>query len=130
VTYDRGRTEGLTDADIIGALTASYGEPVPGRAGVQPAGPVEALPGAVVIARWEKPSASMTLVRANYGPEFQLIVVSTPLSTRAATAVRDALKLDVLDAPRRESEQRNRDAAEATAEREKARVINKGAFRP
>jgi hypothetical protein len=29
VSYDRDRTEGLSNSDIIGSLTAVYGEPVP-----------------------------------------------------------------------------------------------------
>jgi hypothetical protein len=38
--------------------------------------------------------------------------------------------LDAAEAPRRELDQRKKEAAEASAAREKARATNKAAFRP
>ena len=72
----------------------------------------------------------MTLIRGSYPPEFQLILISKPLSTRARSAIREAVRLDAIEAPRRESEQRKKEAGDASAARDKTRITNKAAFRP
>jgi hypothetical protein len=83
-----------------------------------------------VLARWENAESLLTLVRGSYNPEFQLILVSKPLSARARNAVREANRLDAIEAPRREAEQRKKDAGDASAARDKTRIVNKAAFRP
>jgi hypothetical protein len=72
----------------------------------------------------------LTLIRGSYAPEYQLILISKPLSARARSAVREAIRLDAIEAPRREVEQRKKEAGDASAAREKTRIINKVAFRP
>jgi hypothetical protein len=84
----------------------------------------------IAVARWESAAASLTLFRAAYTPELQLFLVSKPLGARALNAIREAKRLDALDAPRRAIEQRKKEAADADAAREKTRSTNKGAFRP
>lgn len=54
---------------------------------------------------------------------------SKPLSFRARNAIREAVRLDAAEAPGRELDQRKKEAAEASAAREKTRVTNKAAFR-
>ena len=130
VNYDRDRTAGLTNSDIIEMLTSSYGAPLP-RSGKAPAvssavAPVDTM----VVAQWETPVEMMTLVRGVYSPEFQLILVSKPLGARARAASREAVRLDAAEAPRREADERKKEAAEAIATREKTRTTNKAAFRP
>lgn len=49
---------------------------------------------------------------------------------RARSAVREAIRLDAVEAPRREAAQRKKDAGDASAARDKTRVANKAAFRP
>jgi hypothetical protein len=130
VSYDRDRTDGLTTGDIIDTLTTAYGAPLVRSARTQGARPAAAHPDTTVLAQWETAEASVTLVRGAYTPEFQLILMSKSLSTRARIATREAIKLDAAEAPRRESDQRKKEAAEATAAREKTRATNKAAFRP
>lgn len=130
VSYDRDRTDGLTNNDIIDALTAAYGAPVLRSAKQPPTRPAAAQPDTVALAQWETAGASLTLVRGTYTPEFQLILTSKPLSLRARNAIREAVRLDAAEAPRRELDQRKKEAAEASAAREKTRVTNKAAFRP
>ena len=130
VSYDRVRTAGLTNSDIIDTLTTAYGAPVVRSATTRAARPAAANPDAIVLAQWETAVASLTLVRRTYVPEFQLILISKSLSMRARNAAREAIKLDAADAPRRESDQRKKEAAEASAAREKTRATNKAAFRP
>ena len=130
VNYDRDRTEGLTNGDIVESLSAAYGVPTRASARARMSPPAEVLPDSIVLARWENADSLVTLVRGSYTPEFQLILVSKPLSTRARSAVREATRLDAIEAPRREAEQRKKEAGDASAAREKTRIANKAAFRP
>jgi hypothetical protein len=127
VTYDRDRTDGLTGNDLVESLAATYGAPVVRSARARPAPP---RPESVVLARWEDDASSVTLLRDAYSPEFQLILISKALNERAGNAIRQAIRLDAIEAPRRELEQRKKDAAAASAAREKTRTTNKEAFRP
>jgi len=129
VSYDRDRTEGLTNRDIIESISAVYGMPGLASARSWASRPPEALPDSIVLARWENAESMLTLVRA-YGPEFQLILMSKPLSTRARSAIKEAIRLDAIEAPRREAEQRKKDASDASAGRDKTGATNKAAFRP
>jgi hypothetical protein len=130
VNYDRDRTEGLTNSDIVESLTAAYGKPILASTRTRPTPPVEAFPDSIVVARWENADSLLTLLRGSYRPEFQLILVSKSLNARARTAVREAVRLDAIEAPRREAEQRKKEAADATVARDKTRIANKAAFRP
>ena len=127
VTYDRDRTDGLTNTDIVESLTAVYGEPVLKSARSRPPA---ASADSVVLAQWDSPASSLTLLRGAYSDEFQLVLVSKALSTRARSAIREAGRLDTIEAPRRELEQRKKDVADAASARDKLRTTNKAAFRP
>ena len=83
-----------------------------------------------MLARWESADSLVTLVRGSYTQEYQLILISKPLSTRARDAIREAVRLDAIEAPRRESEQRKKESLDASSAREKLRLVNKAAFRP
>jgi hypothetical protein len=130
VIYDRDRTEGLTNSDIVESLSTAYGVPTLASARTRTGAPAEASPDSIVLARWENAESLLTLVRGSYTPEFQLILISKPLSTRARNAVREAIRLDAIEAPRREAEQRKKEASNASAARDKTRIANKAAFRP
>jgi hypothetical protein len=127
VNYDRDRTEGMTDGDIVESLTAAYGVPTLASARTRTSPPpAEAFPDSIVVARWENAESLLTLIRRSYTPEFRLILISKPLSARAQNAVREAIRLDAIEAPRREAEQRKKEAGDASVARDK----NKAAFRP
>jgi len=127
VKYDRDRTDGLTNADLIESLTTVYGQPVP-RSPRNAA--VAAPPDTMLLAFWESPGSSLALTRGVYSPEFQLVLTSKALSMRARDAIRESGRLDVIEAPRREQEQRKQEIADRDAARAKARTTNKAAFRP
>jgi hypothetical protein len=127
VNYERDRMIGLTDSEVIESLTALYGEPVLRTARNRPPA---AFPGAIVVAQWDGPASSLTLLRDAYSTEFQLVLVSKALGMRARDAIREAGRLDALEAPRRELEERKKDAADAADARAKIRTTNKAAFRP
>jgi hypothetical protein len=130
VNYDRDRTEGLTNSDIVESLSTAYGVPTLASARVRMSPPAEAFPDSIVVARWENADSLLTLIRDSYSPEFRLILVSKALSARARTAVREAVRLDAIEAPRREADQRKKEAGQANAARDKTRIANKAAFRP
>jgi hypothetical protein len=127
VSYDPDRTDGLSNSDIIDSLTGAYGTPVLRSARNRP---LDAPPDTVVLAQWDSAGSSLTLLRGVYSAEFQLILTSKALSTRARGARREAARLETADAPRRELEQRKKEAADAAAARDKMLAMNKAAFRP
>ena len=127
VSYDLDRTDGLSNSEIIDSLTAAYGTPSPRSAQNRP---LDAAPDTVVLAQWDTAGSSLTLLRGVYSPEFQLMLTSKALSTRARSATREAARLEAADAPRRELEQRKKDKADANVARDKIRATNKAAFRP
>ena len=127
VSYDPDRTDGLTDSDIIASLTASYGTPVPKSARNRP--PAASVD-RVVLAQWDNADSFLTLTRGAYSTDFQLVLMSKALGTRARDAIREAARLDTAEAPRRELAQRKKEADAAAAARDKIRTTNKAAFRP
>ena len=127
VTYDPGRTDGLTNRDIIESVTAVYGTPVLRSARTRPP---TALPDTVVLAQWDSTASSLTLLRNSSSNELQLILTSKASSLRARNAIREAGRLDVIEGPRRELEQRKKEIADTNAARDKLRTTNKAAFRP
>jgi hypothetical protein len=130
VNYDRERTEGLTNSDIVESLSAAYGVPTLASPRTRTSPPADVSSDSIVLARWENADSLLTLVRGSYTPEFQLILISKPLSARARSAVREAVRLDAIEAPRREAEERKREADAASTARDKTRSVNKAAFRP
>jgi hypothetical protein len=127
VRYERDRTDGLTNADVIESLTGIYGEPL-AKAASNRASIV--LPDTVLLAQWDSPESSLALLRGTYSAEFQLLIVSKALSTRARDAIRESDRLDAMEAPRRELERRKQEVADVNAARAKSRSENKAAFRP
>jgi hypothetical protein len=131
VTYDRDRMEGLTNDDVIEPLSAIYGVPLLRHA--RAAGtvlPADVLAEATVVAQWEDANALLMLTRSTYSPQLQLVLISKTLNERARAAIKEALRLDRQEAPQRELDQRKKEAADARMAGEKARVVNKAAFKP
>jgi hypothetical protein len=131
VTYDRGRMAGLTNDDVIATLAATYGVPLlRDTRGTHPVAGVDVAPHMRVIAQWDDADSLLTLARSVHSPEFQLVLVSKTLNSRARVAIAEARRLDALDAPQREMDRRAQADADAAAAGEKARTANKAAFRP
>ena len=128
VTYDPDRMEGLTNDDVIESLSATYGVPllVHQRAPRNVDSPAETT----ILARWEDAASLLTLTRGAYSPQFRLVLISKTLNARASAAVKEAVRLDAVEAPQRELDQRKKNVADARAATVKARVANKAAFKP
>jgi hypothetical protein len=103
VTYDRYRTEGLTDDDMIEAISAKYGTV---------ARPVATIilfsssqiynENEKVIALWEDSQYSYNLYRSTKQPAFGILIFSKRLDMLAQAAILEAMRLDNQEALQRE----------------------------
>jgi hypothetical protein len=131
VDYDHDRTAGLTDADMIDAMSTEYGPPL--KPAVKKTRAVTSqveLESGTPIARWGNADSSVVLYRASYMSGFRIIVTSSRLEALAQTADAEAIRLDATEAPQREIARQKKEAEDTRASQEKARLSNKAAFRP
>lgn len=130
VDYDHDRTAGMTDADLIEALSVEYGPRLKAGTGAGRGAltRVEEESG-TVVARWAGADYAVVLYRA-YTSDFRLIVSSPRLETLARTADVQATRLDEREAPKREIARQKKETEDIRASQEKSRVANKAAFRP
>jgi len=132
ISYDRRRTNGLTDADMIEALSATYGGALLLTSAKNPSEPAtrpftELGP---PIAQWGDLDYSVGLYRSSFATEFSVVVTSPRLETLAQTSSAEAIRLDERDAPQREVERKQKEADDTRASQEKARLANKATFTP
>ena len=131
VVYDARLVEGLSDADIIDAVSDVYGAATLPPASARPAAiPSGSINSSTAIARWQSSDSEFTLMREVYPATFRLIGVSKRLDIAARAAEVEARRLDEQEAPRRLAEQAAADADRKKAAAEKTRAANKGEFRP
>jgi hypothetical protein len=131
VEYDSQRTEGMTDADMVDAITAVYGAASPPSIqNSRIAATQAALDAGTVVGQWGDAENSVVLSRAVYGTGFRLVVTSRRLLALANTAEAQALRLDERDAPQRERAREKKDAENSRLLQEKARLTNKAVFKP
>jgi hypothetical protein len=132
IDYDRQRTEGLTDADLIDAISLRYGVPVLQATSLHTNAPAGVTPpdGGAVVARWSDADTSLTLVRGTYPTTLRLVIARKSTETLAQDATAEAARLDRAEAPQREMDRVNRMAEDGRAAAEKARVVNKPLFKP
>jgi hypothetical protein len=131
VDYAHDRTEGMTDADMIEAISSAYGTPVKRiPAGARVASQVEVESGSVV-ARWGDDGHAVVLYRtSSYREVFRLIVTEPALDVLARKATTQAARLDEREAPSREIARQKKELDDGRAAAGKARVANKAVFRP
>jgi hypothetical protein len=129
IDYDRDRIEGMTDVDLIDAISAIYGptmKPAP-RAGRT--GTIVDDESGREIARWAAADFSAVLSRPNYSM-VRMIITVPRLDSLARAARAQARRLDECDAPQREIDRQKKEANDARVAQQKARLANKAAFRP
>jgi hypothetical protein len=128
VTYDRYRTAGLTNADMIAAISAQYGTATtPDAEIIFPWLYHETVK---VIARWEDSQYSLNLVRSSYQSGLGIVAFSKRLEALARPAIVEAIRLDRQEAPEREMQRQQKEEDENRAQQEKARSLNKLNFHP
>jgi hypothetical protein len=131
VSYDQQRTEGLTDQDMIEAISATYG------IATQPAAKIVLFSSSYiyndsekVIARWEDSQSSVNLFRSSSLPRFGMLIFSKRVDALAQAAIVNAIRIDEREAPQREIAREKKEGEESRAAKEKARPANKADFRP
>jgi hypothetical protein len=131
IDYDADRTAGMTDEDLVEAISTEYGATVksPVRARRAVAAGEEDESGAPV-AHWGDADYSVVLYRAIYTSGFRVVVASPRLDALARAATVQATRLDDLNAPKVEAARLKKEAADARASQAKMRTVNKAAFRP
>lgn len=131
VDYGHDRTEGMTDADMIAAVSAVYGPRVPPARGlIRGPSQVEVESGSPV-ARWGDTARGVVLYRtSSYREAFRLIVTDLTVADLARKGAIQALRLDEQEAPQREIARQKKERDDARTAAEKARSANKGVFRP
>ena len=132
ISYDRQRTNGLTDADMVEALSATYGAVLLQTSAKN----LPPLTGSLVselgapIAQWGDVDYSVGLYRSSFVSEFRVVVTSPRLEALARTASAEAIRLDEREAPQREVDRKQKEADDTRAAQEKARLANKATFTP
>jgi hypothetical protein len=133
ITYDQARTDGMTNADVIEAVSATYGlAAVPATPRATPRSSQSSRNHAITIARWANGDRTLTLSRSVFPVVFQLVMMSTTLNELAEASVAEAvISPDEADeALQREADRRKKELAEAIADQDRARLRNKAAFHP
>jgi len=131
VDYDYDRTAGMTDADMIDAISTEYGPRLnPGvKAARGELSRAEEESG-TAVARWGDADYSVVLYRSSYRSGLRIIVTSPRLEALARAADAEAVRLDDREAPGLEIARQKKETEDARASEEKARLANKPAFRP
>ena len=132
VNYDRRRTEGLTDTDMVEAISAVYGSQVkPTVSRTRPTPSAYEEESGTPIARWGDAADSLVLYRLSlYVTGFRLVMTAEPLAALARTAAARAAVLDDREAPQREAAREKQEAEDLRAAQDRARSTNKAIFRP
>jgi hypothetical protein len=128
VVYDRYKVDGMTQGDMIKALSASFGTAAKPTAEIAyHSYYAETVP---VLARWEDSQYSYDLIQSDDRSSFAMILYSKRLDALVQSATVEAVRLEALSAPEREAESARKQAAENQALQEKSRLSNIAGFRP
>jgi hypothetical protein len=126
VTYEHSSTEGLTAADMVKSISAKYGPPTGVELEIDPVmntlydmkqGP---------LASWQDSQYSFDLVRTSLSDHFGLVIYSKSANAEVELATAQALKLEELERPEKEADQKKKEADDLEAVREK----NQKSFHP
>jgi hypothetical protein len=119
VTYEDSATKGLTDEDMIRAVSAKYG------VATRPVAAVVNFPmnpsykaTEKVIARWEDSQYSLNLFRS-YGDTFALVMFTKQLDTQAGISIAESVKLEQQEAPLKEAARVKKGADDLEIDRQK-----------
>lgn len=129
VSYDSYKTDGLTDEDMIEAISAKYGTATRPAAKITLSSSQIGEGSEEVIARWENSKYSIDLLHSSYQHNFGMLMFSKRLDALARTATTEAVRLEEQEAPQRALDLQKKQDEENHAAQAKARLVNKAAFR-
>lgn len=131
VNYAPERTEGLSEPDLIKVISATYGT------AARPAGKTTLVALSLaeaasdrLIARWETPQYSVSLVRSSGDASFAMLLLSKELNSKARTAAADATRIEEREAPQKEIARLKQQDDDERDARAKTKLENQAAFRP
>ena len=126
VTYDRTSTEGLTEADMVKAISAKYGPATIAAPEIESAMNDRYDAKQKPVASWEDAQYSSSLVRSSFNDVLGLVVFSKRANAQAELAIAEAVKLDEQEGPKRETERQKKQVDDLEVARQK----NQKSFRP
>lgn len=126
VTYDSSSTAGLTEGDMVRAISAKYGPATMVAPEIGVAADTTYHTKQEPVASWEDPQYSLKLVRSSFTQALGLVVFSKRADAQAELASAEAVKLDEQEGPKREAERQKKH----TDDLEMARRKNQESFRP
>lgn len=129
-TYREDRVEGMTEEDVVAAISPAYGQPTrPAARIIISAMSLAWTNTEAVLARWADERFSVNLFQTSYPSTFGLVIFSKRIAPLARAATDKAILIEQAEAPELEAAaKKSRDAAEA-ATHAKARQANKAAFK-
>jgi hypothetical protein len=128
--YDNRLLEGMTAADLIEAISETYGPSSTSEETVVVSSYATYIDEQKVLASWTNGENTFSLFRSSLGGEFGLVASSDRLKLLAAESVREARRLETAAAPQREIDRLEKEAETRRLAEEKARSLNKPNFRP
>jgi hypothetical protein len=126
VTYDRTATEGLTEADMVKAISAKYGPATIAAPEIESAMNYRYDAKQKPVASWEDAQYSFSLARSSFNDVLGLVVFSKRANAQAELAIAGAVKLDEQEGPKRETERQKKQVVDLEVARQK----NQKSFRP
>ena len=126
VTYDRPSTEGLTEQDMVKSISAKYGPATIVAPEIDSETNDRYGSTQKPVASWEDEQYSVNLVRFSFSDVLGLTVFSKQVNTQAELALREAVKLDEQEGPKREADRQKKQKDDLEAARQK----NQKSFRP
>ncbi len=126
VTYDQNAIEGMTEDDMVRAVSARYGTGTRLYPEINLPTHDPYMSPEKIVARWEDPQSSVVLFHANSSDSFGLVVSSKRLDAEAEAAIAESVKLDERQAPQKEIDRQKKVADDLDI----ARLKNMKTFRP
>jgi hypothetical protein len=119
VTCDGDATQGLTDDDVVQAISARDGTATRFYPEIRIPTNDEYAPEQTVIASWQDSGNSVDLSCSGSLSSFELDVFSKALETKAQAAIVEALKLEKEEAPQKEIDRQKSEADKLEVARQK-----------
>jgi len=125
-TYDRDRTEGLTNADLHDSFATIYGAAmlVPTPSGVRSASEPE------IIGQWGDGETLVVLLRETFPSRITVSVSSVAADRLLQDSLASGVRLDTIEAPTREMVRLLSEELSHRRRGEQSRLDNKSAFKP
>ncbi len=126
--YDRQLVEGLTEADMVEAISRSYGAAT--RPKLEIAFHSNYGETATVLARWETAAYSCDLIRTGDQSSFALVLSEKALDAKVRLAEAESARLDTIEGPQRALDLDQKQRSDERKQIEAARLVNRPNFRP